>query len=115
MTRTMVGYSDLTSARFGTVLVTGMSSRHPAPRWACVCTRCGTRWSSEAHTRLVNAGHTYRCQNTSCAAQHEAEQRHVAVHGVPVAPSPERNAVQSMTVDENNVGLLRAGIQGITK
>lgn len=73
-TRSMVGYSDLTSARFGTILIDRMVSRHPIPRWACVCQRCGSRFE-EAHQKLTNAGQFYRCRNSVCARDREDEFR----------------------------------------
>lgn len=110
--RTMVGFADLTGARFGSVTVTGMVSRHPIPRWACVCSRCGSRFE-EAHQKLTSAGQFYKCRNGSCAAGQEREFRQAAIHGVPAEPTQEQRAVRAMAIDEGNVGLLRAGVRGV--
>lgn len=108
----MVGHSDLTGKQFGSVRAVAMTSRSPAPRYHVSCARCGSTWIEDG-TRLLQAGSAYRCRNGSCAATQEREFRHSATHGVPLEPTPEQQSVRSMRVDENSIGLLRAGISGV--
>ena len=96
--REMVGLASFAHSKLGPLEIGDMVSRHPEPRYSCVCGNCSAAFVI-SHTKIRNRDD--RCPNSACGrdsvSRRLAEERKAG----------KRDAIKSAEALENEAGLAR--------